>query len=293
MNSLVLAAIGGGPIVHHPFQFNVGPLQFTGFGIAVVLAFVVAQMISQEEMRRRGYDPAPIADMVIGAVVGGLLGAKLYFVVVLGNWDALFARGGFVFWGGLIGGAIGTLLIARYKKVPIPRVMEVAAPALAAAYAVGRTGCWAVGDDYGHPWNGALATQFPEGAPPSTVGIMSREFGVRFPPDADPNTVVAVHPTQLYEVGMGLIMFAIIWRLRGHRHAEGWLFGVYLVVAGVERFIVEFFRAKDDRLPFGLTIAQVIALAAIAFGIAWLYALRNPQRPASSVSQRPASSVSA
>ncbi|HEY8176447.1 MAG TPA: prolipoprotein diacylglyceryl transferase [Gemmatimonadaceae bacterium] len=278
MTALTFAAFAAiRPIVHHPFQFGVGWLQFTGFGIAVVLGFLVAQGIAQEEMKRRGYDPAPIGDMIFGAVVGGLLGAKLYFVVVLRNWDALFARGGFVFWGGLIGGAIGVLLIARYKRVPVMRVLEVGAPALAAAYAIGRTGCWAVGDDYGKPWNGPFAVQFPEGAPPSTAGIMSREFGVRFPPGTNPNTVVAVHPTQLYEVAMGFIMFLILWRLRRHHHAEGWLFGVYCVLAGIERFLVEMFRAKDDRLGFGLTLAQMFALAAIALGVWLLYARRTPQ----------------
>lgn len=270
-----LAAIA--PIVHHPFQFGIGPLQFTGFGIAVVLGFVLAQMIAQQEMERLGHDPAPIGDMIVGAVIGGLLGAKLYFVVVLGNWDALFARGGFVFWGGLAGGAAAVLAIARWKKVPMLRTLEVGAPALAAAYAVGRTGCWAIGDDYGRPWDGPLATQFPEGAPPSTAGIMASEFGVRFPAGTDPATVVAVHPTQLYQVAMITVMFLIIWRLRKHQHREGWLFGVYLVLAGIERFLVEFVRAKDDLLSFGLTIAQLISIAAILGGIAWLVAFRRPR----------------
>jgi phosphatidylglycerol:prolipoprotein diacylglycerol transferase len=273
----VLAAFE--PIVHHPFQFGLGPLQFTGFGIAVVMGFVLAQMIAQQEMERLGADPAPIADMIIGAVVGGLLGAKLYFVVVLGNWDALFARGGFVFWGGLVGGAIGVLGIARWKKVSLMRTLDVGAPSLAAAYAVGRTGCWAIGDDYGRPWDGPLATVFPEGAPPSTAGIMASEFGVRFPPGTDPATVVAVHPTQLYQVVLITIIFLIIWKLRKHQHREGWLFGVYLVLAGVERFLVEFVRAKDDLLSFGLTLAQVISIVAILAGIGWLLAFRKP-RPA-------------
>lgn len=263
------------PIVHHPFQFSIGPLQFTGFGIAVVMSFLVAQMIAQHQMERKGYDPAPIGDMIIAAMIGGLLGAKLYFVAVLGNWDALFARGGFVFWGGLIGGAISVLAVARWRRVSLLRTVEVGAPALAAAYAVGRTGCWAIGDDYGRPWDGPLATVFPEGAPPSTAGVMASEFGVSFPPGTDPATVVAVHPTQLYEVAMASVMFAIIWRLRGHWHREGWLFGIYLVLAGVERFVVEFFRAKDDYLPGGLTIAQVISVVALLFGIAWLVKLRS------------------
>ena len=79
-----------------------------------------------------------------------------------------------------------------------------------------------------------------------------------------PGALVSVHPTQLYEVAMGLVMFAVLWRLRGHRHAEGWLFGLYCVLAGLERFIVEFFRAKDDRFFGPFTTAQ--AIAALAYG---------------------------
>jgi phosphatidylglycerol:prolipoprotein diacylglycerol transferase len=272
VNALLLAV---GPVVAYPFKFGVWKLEFTGFGIAVVMAFVVAQMIAQQELERRGYDPAPMGDMVIGAIIGGLLGAKLYFVFVLGNHGALFERGGFVFWGGLIGGAAGYLLVARFKRIPLLRTVEVGAPALAAAYAVGRTGCWTVGDDYGRPWSGPLAVQFPEGAPASTAGNMASAFGVQFPPGTNPNTLISVHPTQLYEVAMALVMFGIIWRLRKHQHREGWLFGAYLVLAGVERFVVEFFRAKDDRLAFGLTVAQVIAIGSLAMGVVWLTALRQ------------------
>ena len=107
---------------------------------------------------------------------------------------------------------------------------------------------------------------------------MSREFGINFPPGSDPNTVVAVHPTQLYEVALGLVMFAILWRLRRHRHAEGWLFGVYLILAGIERFIVEFFRAKDDRLAIGITEAQLLAIGAVVAGLVTMYVRRNPER---------------
>src|SRR5262249_494310 len=155
----------------------------------------------------------------------------------------LFTRGGFVFWGGLIGGMIAVLGVIWKKKIPVLRIFDVAAPAIAAAYAVGRTGCWAVGDDYGKPWPGGwLALQFPEAAPPSTVYNMSHDFGVRFPPGTETSTVVAVYPTQLLEVLLGFVMFLILWRLRDHKHAEGWLFGVYCVLAGIERFIVEFYR---------------------------------------------------
>jgi len=98
---------------------------------------------------------------------------------------------------------------------------------------------------------------------------MYQNFHVPMEPGVSPNTVLSVVPTQLMEVAMGLAMFGILWRLRDHKHAEGWLFGVYCVLAGIERFIVEFFRAKDDRFPWagGLSIAQVIALGIVLVGI--------------------------
>jgi phosphatidylglycerol:prolipoprotein diacylglycerol transferase len=189
---------------------------------------------------------------------------------VLGNWNAVFDRGGFVYWGGYILGTLAVLAVVLKKRFGIRRMMDVGGPASAAAYAVGRTGCWAIGDDYGRPWRGALAVAFPQGAPPSTAGVMAREFGIPLPPGAGPTTVLSVYPTQLFEVAMGLVMFGIIWRLRDHEHAEGWLFGVYAVLAGIERFIVEFYRAKDDRLVAGLTYAQLIALAFVVLGTIWL-----------------------
>ena len=261
------------PIVHHPLSYNVGPLAFTGFGVAVLLAFVVAQLVGQRELARRGHDPEPVSDMIFAAVIGGLLGAKLYYVIVLGNWDALFTRGGFVFWGGLIGGMLAVMVVIWRKHIPMMRIFDVGGPAVAAAYAVGRTGCWAVGDDYGKPWPGGfLAVEFPEGAPPSTVGIMQRDFGVQFPAGTDPGSIVAVYPTQLLEVGLAMVMFGILWRLRDHKHAEGWLFGVYCVLAGLERFIVEFFRAKDDRFLYGgLSLAQLIALGFMVLGAVWMW----------------------
>jgi phosphatidylglycerol:prolipoprotein diacylglycerol transferase len=262
-------------IVHHPFAYRIGPLEITGFGIAVLFGFVIAQIVSQRELARRGYDPAPIGDLIFWAAAGGLLGAKLYYAALTRDWGTLFSRGGFVFWGGLIGGILAVSAVVIRKRLGFFRIADVAGIAIAAAYSVGRTGCWAVGDDYGRPWDSPLAVQFPEGAPPSTVENMVRDFGIAAPPGAAPDTVLAVYPTQLLEVAMGFGMFYLLWRLRDHKHAEGWLFGAYMVLAGLERFLVEFLRAKDDRFFGALTMAQVIALLFMAGGAAWMYARRN------------------
>ena len=265
-------------IVHHPFVFSLGPLTITGFGLAVALAFAVAHHTAAQELERRGHDPAPMHDVLLAAVVGFIIGAKLYFVALEGSWDKVFSRSGLVFWGGLIGGIAASWLVLRRKRVPFFRVADATAPALAAGYAIGRTGCWAVGDDYGRPWTGWLAVAFPEGAPPSTAGTLMRDFGAQLPFSLKPETVLGVHPTQLYETAMGLVMFAILWRLRDHKHAEGWLFGLYCVLAGIERFIVEFYRAKGDRFVGPLTTAQAVALGFLVVG-AFLMVRRNSTGP--------------
>jgi phosphatidylglycerol:prolipoprotein diacylglycerol transferase len=257
--------------VVHPFVIDIGPLSLTGFGLAVLGAFAISQIIAQRELTRRGHDASAIPDLILAAVLGTLIGGKLYYTLyITQDFRDFFSRAGFVFWGGFIGSVIACYVTIKLKKLNFVRISDVAGICIAAGYSVGRTGCWAVGDDYGRPWNGPLAVSFPDGAPPSTVRNMQELFGIPPAPGADPNAVVSVHPTQLYETVLGFVMFAILWRLRNHKHAEGWLFGLYLVLAGVERFFIEFLRAKDDRFFGPLTAAQVIALTLTALGAAWM-----------------------
>jgi len=278
--------LASSPIVHHPFQFGIGGFSLTGFGIAVLLAFLIAQIVAERELanRGRGTESAAVSDVLFAALIGTIVGAKLYYVsIVTHDIHDLWSRGGFVFWGGFIGSVVLCAGTIRYKKMSFLRFADVGGIAIAAGYAVGRTGCWAVGDDYGRPYSGLMSVVFPQGAPPSTVYEMQRTFHVQFPPGTDPASVVSVYPTQLIEVLLGFVMFAILWRMRDHDHAEGWLFGVWAVLAGVERFIIEFFRAKDDRFSwaFGLSMAQVIAVAVVLVGIAIMAARRRtgPDRP--------------
>jgi phosphatidylglycerol:prolipoprotein diacylglycerol transferase len=265
------------------FAFGLGPLQITGFGLAVVAAFAIAQVVVVRELARRGHqdhaDAAP--DVVLAALVGTVVGAKLYFVALTGDVSALWSRGGFVFWGGFMGAVLFCFALIRAKRLRFARFADVSGIAIAAGYAVGRTGCWNVGDDYGRPWDGPLAVTFPNGAPPTTAANMRGMFGAVLPPGTPAEAIIAVHPTQLYETAMGLVMFAVLWRLRGHRHAEGWLFGAYCVLAGAERFVVEFFRAKDDRYFGPFTSAQVIALTVAAIGLVVMQLRRGtgPGRP--------------
>lgn len=272
------------PITHHPFIIPLPfwPHEVTGFGLAVLLAFVIAQIISQHELQRRGYpkEAEAIPDLILACVIGTLIGGKLYYAgIVVQDWSALTGRAGFVFWGGFIGSVIACWLVIRHKKLNFARFSDVGGIAIAGGYSVGRTGCWAVGDDYGKPWDGPLAVMFPEGAPASTAGNMSRMFGTPVPEGTSPDTVLAVHPTQLYETALGFLMFMVLWRFRTHNHSDGWLFGMYLVLAGAERFFIEFFRAKDDRYVMGLTLAQVIALTLMVVGVVVMQMRRRTSPP--------------
>ncbi|NOT08596.1 MAG: prolipoprotein diacylglyceryl transferase [Gemmatimonadales bacterium] len=251
----------------HPFNISLGPLHITGYGIMMMVGFLMGGWLIDQDLRRRGWNPEYAADITVAAVIGGVIGAKLWYVAATRDMGALLSRGGLVWYGGFFGGCLMVLLQGWRRKVPPRWTCELAALALPAAYALGRIGCFLVGDDYGRPTTLPWAVQFPEGLPPTTAGSMAREFGTPISPGTSLDTVLGVHPTQLYEALLMLGAFMLIWRLRGHNRGTGWLFGIYLMLAGAERFVVEFVRAKADRLPIGLTVAQVTALAIIATGL--------------------------
>ncbi|MGW8266120.1 MAG: prolipoprotein diacylglyceryl transferase [Longimicrobiales bacterium] len=256
----------------------------TSFGVMLALAFLSAGLILRSEMRRKGLDPDASWDLVLAAVLGGILGAKLYYVLL--NFPyllrdpvaAVFSRGGLVWYGGFLGGLAAVVWQIRRKGLPLASMADSVAPGLALAYAVGRIGCFLVGDDWGRPTGSWVGVRFPQGAPPTRVDIIEREFGIRVDPEliARFGDVVPVHPTQLYEVALSLAIFALLWKIRKDTgRAAGWLFLVWLALAGTERFLIEFFRAKDDRFFGVLTLAQLISIILVSIGIAWALRLRR------------------
>ena len=253
----------------YPLIIHVGPLDITGYGIMMMVGFLVGGWLIARELRRLELNEAYAQDIVVAAVVGGIIGAKLWYVALTG--DGLFSRGGLVWYGGFLGGAVAVLGTSAWRKVPIGWTASLCAPALAAAYALGRIGCFLVNDDYGRPTDVPWAVRFPQGFPPSTAANMQELFGIPVPAGVDPATVMAVHPTQLYETTIMLLVFAILWRLREGREGSGWLFGLYLVLGGLERFGIEFLRAKDDRFLGPFTLAQLVSVALILIG-SWILA---------------------
>jgi phosphatidylglycerol---prolipoprotein diacylglyceryl transferase len=263
----------------YPFIIHLGPLEITGYGLMLMVAFLVGGWLIARQLQENDLREDYAADMVAAAVVGGIIGAKLWYVALTRDPGALFSRGGLVWYGGFIGGALAVILNGWRLRVPIRWTMQLAAPALAAAYALGRVGCFLVNDDYGRPTDLPWGVKFPNGSPPSTAANL-HGFGVIVPPGIDPSTVLTVHPTQLYEVAAMLVAFAVLWVLRKKGRPVGWLFGVYLVFAGIERFLVEILRAKDDRLLGMFTIAQLTSVILIAVGTLLMVLWRQGSSPA-------------
>ena len=264
----------------YPLVFRIGTFEVTGFGIMMMLGFITGGWLVALEIRRRGWNEDYGADMIVAAVVGGVVGAKLWYVALTGDPGALFSRGGLVWYGGFLGGVTAVILNGWRRRVPIRITMHLAAPALAAAYAVGRVGCFVVGDDYGRPTTLPWAVKFPQGLPPSTAGNLAALFRVAVPADVAPNTVLAVHPTQLYEVMIMMAAFMVLWRWRLSDRPLGWLFGAYLMSAGAERFLVEILRAKDDRILGFFTLAQATSVLVVVTGLVLVTRLAGRSNPA-------------
>lgn len=231
----------------YPVLFRIGSFEITSFGVLVgVGALVGIWLFSRELARSRLPDDA--VDAAIAGVIGGLLGAKLLWTLEFSGdgavADLLFSRGGLSWFGGLIGGVGTGLWMLWRRRVPIVRALSAATPALAVGHAIGRIGCFMVGDDYGRPSALPWAVAFPEGRPPTSV---------------------PVHPTQLYEaIALAAVAWALIrWRRQGV--ADAVVLGRYCVLAGSIRFLIEFIRV-NLRIFGPLTVAHLIALSLMVVG---------------------------
>ena len=265
----------------YPILFEIGGLQITSFGVMMFLSFLGGAWALSRELKQRGFDPELAWDFLLWIALGGILGAKLYYNAL--HWEDLKAdplgeltnRAGLVWYGGLIGGILAYYWQTKRRKLPLASMFDATAAPLFFAYAIGRMGCFLVGDDYGLPTDSAVGIAFPEGAPPSTAGYL-RTVGADIPASVPDSTVMAVHPTQLYEVAAGLFLFFVMLRISKKNLLPGRMFALFLAFYGVERFLVEFVRAKSDRLLLGLSTSQLASL--LLLGIAayiWTRAGRN------------------
>lgn len=253
--------------------FHIGSFSISPFGVMLVFAFLASYLQLRWGMRRLGIgDEEDASALVFAAGLGGILGAKIYYAILNMDWRLLFDRSGLVWYGGFILGTAGVLWMMRRRHLPAWPMLDAATPALALGYAVGRIGCFLVGDDYGRPTDLPWGVAFPVGLPETTAGNLRQVFHVPVPASVPDDELLRVHPTQLYETAIALAIWGFaVWLFKRHPRTGT----VSLVVFGllaVERFGIEFLRAKDDRFFGSFTLAQVISLSVllVVLGIAWM-----------------------
>jgi len=239
----------------YPVLFHIGNFPISTFGLMMATAFLVGSWITARRMKEVGLDPDLATTLLVYVMLGGILGSKLYFAIDVSIREdrpftsLLFARDGITWYGGLILGTVIGAIGTRIHGVSVVQMMNCVAPAVAVGQAIGRVGCFLVGDDYGKPSDLPWALAFPRGAPPTEPGVR-------------------VHPTQLYEILWLLPVALVLWK---RRDRSPFLFGEYLIANGFGRFLIETLRVNPPVL-FGLTEPQIVGLCLIAGGSAsWLY----------------------
>lgn len=246
-----------------PELFRIGSFSVSPFGVMLVLAFLAAYWQLRRGLGRLRVGTEDDASaIVLAGGIGGILGAKAYYALLYQDWRLLLSRSGLVWYGGFLLATAGILWVMRRRKLPAWPVLDAGSVALALGYAVGRVGCFLVGDDYGRPTDLPWAVAFPQGLPPTTAENLRYAFGIDIPAAVAPSTLLEVHPTQLYETLLALAIWAVGTRLLG-RYRPGTVALWILGLLACERFVVEFFRAKDDRFLGVFTVAQGISVAVV------------------------------
>jgi phosphatidylglycerol:prolipoprotein diacylglycerol transferase len=252
-----------------------------GFGLLVVIGFYVGLFVAVRRSRRERLDPEVVYELAVWMLVGGMVGARLFYVVeywgekihtigqALKVWE-----GGIVYYGGFVGGLGALFLYRAFRPFPLLPTLDAIAPSIAIGTALGRVGCFLNGCCYGDlcdiSW---LAVRFPAGSPPwlaeRTQGLIA----------SDATRSLPLHPTQLYSVVDGLILFALLTAYYPIRRRDGEVMSLFLITYPVTRFLIERLRDDEAALASGFTIAQTVSLFVVAAGLTfWSWLSARPEK---------------
>jgi len=264
----------------YPILFQFGSFTISSFGVMMVIAFLLGNYLLRIDVVAEGYDAIIADDIIFRAAIGGILGAKIYYLIeniptgqAADNINGLIniiagiftlngeriAFGiqnfgaGLVFLGGLVGGMAAVSWYIYRKNLNWFKIADLAAPFLVLGHGIGRIGCFLVGDDYGIPTNLPWAIAFPNGLPPTNI---------------------AVHPTQLYEMSAYFIIFFYLRYRKRNQTFSGEIIFEYLFLGGLSRFMVEFIRTNTKYI-FGLSGAQYLSILMMAIGAYQLWKMRR------------------
>lgn len=259
----------------YPRLFEIGPVTVYSYGVLLAAAYLVGLKLAMVLARRRGLDSDRILDLGIYIIIAALIGAKLLLLVV--DWDFFvrqprelwtLARSGGVFYGGLIVATMVGFWYIRRHRLPFWETTDVMAPGIALGHVVGRLGCFLAGCCYGRPTEVAWAVTFTDPFAASNVGTPLNR---------------PLHPTQLYEAGAELIILAILLSAdRRWRYFPGRSFWGYLLLYGVARFVIEFYRGDERGMWLGYSTSQLVSLLLVPISLlmlVWL-ARRTSSPPA-------------
>jgi len=240
---------------------TIGLLKIPTFGLMLWVAAMVAAFVTARAFKRARITADALAIVTI-SLVAGILGAKIWHILdspdefqAIG-WRVLWDSAGFAWYGGLVFGVLALVLMGWRAKIGSLRTLDLAAPAAAIAYGLGRIGCFLSGD-------GCYGIEI---TPVHLFGMTFHPWGMAFPHGIDP-IWVPVYPTPLYELGAGLLIGWWLWWRLGKPHATGAILGQYLVLSGLARFLVEFIR-RNPKVLWGLSNAQLASAGAVLVGFA-------------------------
>ncbi len=250
-----------------PKLFSIGSFFIPTYGVLVALGFLAGLFVTLRLARRVHLPAEKVSNLAIYCALSGIAGAKLFMFLFDWNFYAhnpqeiftlstLQAAG--VFHGGLLVAMLVSLLYIRRQQLPLLLTLDTFAPGIALGHAIGRLGCFAAGCCWGKechlPWavyfRSQEAAQVPLGVP--------------------------LHPAQLYESATNLLIFGLLYQLTKRTHRDGQIFGLYLTLYGIARFVIEFFRVHEQSLVFDLSLTQWISLGLVALGALILWARQRP-----------------
>ncbi|NOY87723.1 MAG: prolipoprotein diacylglyceryl transferase [Deltaproteobacteria bacterium] len=246
----------------YPELLTIGPLTIHTYGVFYALGILAAITLAEYLHQKNGGKPGTFQDMGFLVVIGILVGARALFILVnlgyfLRNPLDVFKiwNGGLVFYGGLIGGALAFILAARLKHLDLWPLADTVAPALTFGHAIGRIGCFFAGSCYGKPTDMPWAVTFTDPKSLAT-GVLG----------------VPVHPTQLYESALLILLTVVLLKIRSHVRFPGQVITSYGIMYGIIRFGLEFFRGDPrgsvEILGTTLSTSQAISLLIVPLSLA-------------------------
>ena len=236
----------------HPELLHIGPLTVYTYGFMMATAFLVCYFILKHEAVKRGDNPDFASSIIFWGAIGGILGAKIFYLieffrdVLQDPVGMIFSGAGLVYHGGLIGGAAAVVLLIVLSKKPLGEWADIIGPVLLIGQGIGRIGCFFAGCCHGVACDLPWAVTFPYASPPANY---------------------PVHPTQLYETLINISLFFVLVKLiRPRMKRVGMTFALYLIFAGMERFFIEFIRV-NPKVSLGLSSAQFTSMALVMAGL--------------------------